>query len=161
MRDSYAARTGHARNVGVIGVAFFREHVVVLPRAVRSTDAPAPPAPAPAPSPAAKSEGASDDAHASARDRSGAGGASAAAAPAAEARPGLGTEFGEAHESHVTETQFTRADARPMVVQELRYDDRAGLVSRGILPHDDREDENQRRDTAQAFPETRFAQPPR
>jgi hypothetical protein len=50
-----------------------------------------------------------------------------------------------------------------MITQEIRYDDRQGLLSRGIAlapPPDPRENENRLRDTAQAFPETRFAQPP-
>jgi hypothetical protein len=153
VRDSYAARTGHARNVGVIGVAFFRERVARPPQAVRPADVAEP-----TPSAPAKSEAASNESRAAARDGAGAAGA---APPPAAARPGLGTEFGEAHESHVSETSFTRADARPMAVQEVRYDDRQGLVARGILPRDEREEENQRRDTAQAFPETRFAQAPR
>jgi hypothetical protein len=90
--------------------------------------------------------------------------ASGAAAPAA-ARPGLGTQFGEAHESHVVETAFVRADASPMIVSEVRYDDRDGLLSRGIQlsppARDPRDAENDLRDTAQPFPESRFAQPPR
>jgi hypothetical protein len=159
--DSYAGRTGHARNVGVIGVAFFRERAVPVPHTVR----PAPQAMdgegAPAPSPPTKSEAAPGENRSAARDE--AGGAGSAAPAARSARPGLGTEFGEAHESHVSETSFVRASARPIAVQEVRYDDRSGLVSRGILvpARDPREDENELRDSAQAFPTSRFAQPPR
>jgi hypothetical protein len=151
---SYSARTGHDQNVGVIGVAFFRERqvaVVYPPRArgARPTTAPDAPAPAspPAPSPARK------------YDASGAG---SGRATEDESRPGLGTEFGEQHDSQVTEVSFERASARPDSIAELRYDDRDGLLARGIrvAPRDARESENDRRDRAEPFPETRFAQPP-
>jgi hypothetical protein len=154
VRDSYASRTRHARNVGVVGAAFFRER----PPVVRY--APYPVARA-APSPQSPSSAAED------REESPsppAKSASGAAAPSA-ARPGLGTQFGEAHESHVVETAFVRADASPMIVSEVRYDDRDGLLSRGIQlsppARDPRDAENDLRDTAQPFPESRFAQPPR
>jgi hypothetical protein len=76
---------------------------------------------------------------------------------------GLGTQFGESHESHIREVSFERADARPMAVSELRYDDRAGLLARGIHlpPRDERDAENDRRDRAQPFAESRFAHSPR
>ncbi len=140
VRDSFASRTEHDRNVGVIGVAFFRERSPVVwrpPIAWRG---------APSPSAAATSAG-----------------AGAAAAPGAQ-RSGLGTQFGEAHDSRVQETSFIRADAGPMTFAELRYDDRSGLVARGIqVPpvRGERWAENLRRDDAQPFPDSRFAQPPR
>jgi hypothetical protein len=145
VRQSYAARTGHDRNVGVIGVAFFRERPpppVAWRPAVPRAEASSPPAPADA-----------------------AGGASASrAAPTTPSRPGLGTEFGEAHELQVTEIPFVRASRSPMTVTELRYDDREGLLARGIVVpqpwRDARDAENELRDTAQPFPESRFAQPP-
>jgi hypothetical protein len=136
VRASYAARTKHDQNVGVIGVAFFRERpVIVRPPAKASRAAPAAPP------------------------------ATAGAAPSAanESRPGLGTQFGEEHASYVTEEPFERASATPDAIAEIRYDDRDGLVARGIRipPRDVRDEENERRDRAQAFPEARFAQPPR
>jgi hypothetical protein len=134
VRESYAARTGRDRNVGVIGVAFFRERAPIAWRSRGS-----------APS------GASADA---------AGAPSKA--PSAQ-RPGLGTEFGESHDSHVSETTFIRAEASPGAVSELRYDDREGLIARGIsIPSRDwRQSEIDLRTTAEAFPGSRFAQPPR
>jgi hypothetical protein len=159
VRDSYAGRTGHARNVGVIGVAFFRERVVAPPTTVWQS----PPRPLPQ---AAPSRGEVDDESPRSKASASAPAPRAAgAAPApAEDRSGLGTQFGETQESHVEETTFVRAGARPTRVEELRYDDREGLLSRGIAlspPPDPRRDENALRDSAQAFPETRFAQPPR
>jgi hypothetical protein len=89
--------------------------------------------------------------------------AGAGTAPSAQ-RSGLGTQFGETHDSRVEETSFVRADTGPMTFAELRYDDRAGLLARGIeLPplRGERWAENLRRDGAQPFPDSRFAQPPR
>ncbi len=158
VRDSYATRTRHARNVGVVGVAFFAERPPPVahyePRPLRraapsagaedSEQAPAAASP-PAPSPAGASKSES--------------------AGATAARPGLGTQFGESRESHVVETGFVRATFSPMMISELRYDDRDGLLSRGIQldppVRDPRENENALRDTAQPFPDSRFAQPPR
>jgi hypothetical protein len=62
----------------------------------------------------------------------------------------------------VEEVSFERADAAPMNVAELRYDDRDGLIARGIsvTPRDAREAEEERRDRAEPFPGVRFAQPP-
>jgi hypothetical protein len=139
VRASYAARTGRDRNVGVIGVAFFRERPVVVPMPAPLASRAAPASPA---SPAPK--------------------AGAARSAADEARPGLGTEFGESHDSYVTEVPFERASSVPSAVAELRYDDREGLIARGIrmAPRNVRDWENERRDHAQPFPETRFAQPP-
>jgi hypothetical protein len=159
VRESYAARTRHERNVGVIGVAFFRERPAPPPPEPRIAGRPrAVPLPAPA-RPVAPPADAPSDAE---------GGVSGSAAPRSRKaesaeRPGLGTEFGEEHDSRVTEVPFLRAAARPDAVFELRYDDEQGLQARGIATRPwrgPREDENDRRDRAQAFPEARFAQPP-
>jgi hypothetical protein len=145
VHDSYAARTQTDRNVGVIGVAFFRERPAVvwrprpwreLPPTAGASRGAAPKSAAPAPS----------------------------TAPNATEQRGLGTEFGEERESRVTTTTFDRADTTPMAMTELRYDDRAGLLARGIaVPpvRDMRQVELDRRDTATPFADTRFAQPPR
>lgn len=115
---SYAALEGDPRDVGVIGVAVFREREV--PRAdrrkereLRSEAAPAPP----------RSAEAGDAARS---------GAPAPGQAEASRRPGLGTEFGEEHASHVRLVSFQRASARPAVVLTLRYDDRAGLRAAGV-----------------------------
>ncbi len=161
VHDSYADRTGHPRNVGVVGVAFFRERPPPPPPPVARVAPPhrvAPDAPRAAPSPAPAAEGAG----AASESRR------ASSAPADDSlsndRPGLGTQFGEARESHVMEVAFVRADRGPVAVSELRYDDRDGLLARGIQLdppwRDPREVENDLRDSAQAFPTSRFAQPP-
>ena len=142
--DSYAARTGHARNVGVIGVAFFRERAPSpLPVGSRRAS----PTPAAAPASHGVLDAPGDEPANADRAASGAPAASGparkSAGAAAEMRPGLGTQFGEAAESHVVETSFVRAGARPFAVDEVRYDDREGLVSRGIdvAPHREPRDE--------------------
>jgi hypothetical protein len=166
VRESYGARTRHERNVGVIGVAFFRERPVPPPpeahlaRREGGYPRPAtPPAPGAAPAPAAPPSAAPKAAAGGGGSTSGT--ASNRAAESDE-RPGLGTEFGEEHDSSVAEVPFTRAAARPDAVFEVRYDDAPGLEARGIrVWRGDRDDENDRRDQAQAFPVGRFAQPPR
>lgn len=137
---SYAARTEHARNVGVIGAAFFRERPP--PVTWNRPFAASPPSPRAAP---------------------GAAGGAAHDSRAAGELSGIGTRFGESHESHVEEVSFTRAEARPTTLTEVRYDDREGLLARGIPlpPLRDRWADLGRRDSAEPFAETRFAQPPR
>jgi hypothetical protein len=101
---SYAALEGDARDVGVIGVAVFPEREL---RPVPLRDSP------------------SREKSASAESMHG--------APAPEAkRPGLGTTFGEEHESHVRRVAFSRESTRPAVTLTLRYDDRPGLLAAGV-----------------------------
>jgi len=50
------------------------------------------------------------------------------AQPAPQNRPGLGTEWGEARESHITEVSFLRADpSRPFAQAQLFYNDWQGV----------------------------------
>ena len=155
--DSYAARMGNAREVGVIGVAVFPERVY-YPRPIpvtppccfngyrddeyRYRDAPAESkrsAQAPAPAASAPSEAYAEDGIAG--RASGAAKGKAATAPSASAdyapsrreRPGLGTEFGEAVSSHIQEVEFVRASSSsPAVVLGMRYNDHDGLLAMGV-----------------------------
>lgn len=117
--DSYAARTGRPANVGVVGVAVFRE------RHVR-------PAYAPSPSPPiasgmARNEWRKAAAPAASADR--------AMASEAEAMPQrLGTGHGQREWAPVGQTEFVRASRNPQQVSQLRYDDADALVALGILP---------------------------
>jgi hypothetical protein len=85
-----------------------------------------PPASAPAPGYASKSSGASADVDeapapppATAMNES---------QPAPQNRPGLGTEWGESRESHITEVSFLRADpSRPFAQAQLFYNDWQGV----------------------------------
>ena len=183
VRDSYAAREGSDRNVGVIGVAFFaeRERPPQLPRPRpvtpsydsydRSSAAPshAPRSAAP-PSAAGGGQGAERSRAADLEDdMASSGPAAAPAAPAAPPAPaapkreraGLGTEFGEERYSAVEYTEFQRADARhPSAMAELRYNDRDGLVALGIPLRPPVPMEQELRETASPFPANRFASAP-
>jgi len=156
--ESYAARMGNAREVGVIGVAIFPERWY-------------PPRPLYAPPPPPPWQG-RDDLQGNLHglppeaDRAPSAGApSAAPSPLAEKRaerPGLGTEFGEAVSSQVTEVPFERARQRPDAVIGSRYDDRAGLMAMGIDVDGERTSESRLRATAEPFPvvERGYAEPP-
>ncbi len=180
--DSYAAKKGDARNVGVIGVAFFAER----PRPVYR-----PPQPIQAPREERWGANGPADGHAEAKSSGGsakaaadAGGgfggegygrvggtaqAESTAAPAASAprlesarrqaadetraRPGLGTEFGESRNSGVSETTFTRASfATPTSTVAVWYNDRAGLLAMGVPVDSPCPSEAWRRATANPFP---------
>lgn len=117
LSDSYAARTGRPDNVGVIGVALFREYVV--PVAIMEPEyerrAPASPAPV-APMASSQAKGAI------AADR----------AEKAESR--IGTGHGERINSTVRSTDFQRASSQADEIISIRYDSYANLVARGIIP---------------------------
>lgn len=143
--NSYASRTGRPGNVGVIGVALFREQpppapAVVLPepysqrRDSSSSDSradsglgrlreePAAPAAAAAPAPsAAEAE--------SSANRSLAAGSLSRPAPVAK----LGTAHGQRETSVVSHTSFTRLQDRPNEVISIRYDSRENLVASGVI----------------------------
>jgi hypothetical protein len=124
--DSYAARMGDASNVGVVGVAVFKERSY-QPR-------PRPPiaygkrksglgssygGAAPAPS-AEADESASGRAYDSMRE---------------PRRQGIGTGYGEDQYSPASETSFERRNKRrPDARLKLYYDDREGLIARGVIP---------------------------
>jgi hypothetical protein len=151
--DSYAARTGNAREVGVIGVAVFPERVY-RPRPVyvpppccvggyrddelgyrdgpierkRSAQAPAASAPADA-----VAEGGLGRYGSGAAKGKAAAEASGDYGPIRRERPGLGTEFGEAVSSHIQEVEFVRANpSSPSVVLGVRYNDHDGLLAMGV-----------------------------
>ena len=187
--DSYSSRMGTPQNVGVIGVAFFPERArppaPVMRRPIprpaplpydyygyngynrdsqaAGADRPEPSAPgkstqsAPAAAPrAAASEGRSADVE---RRRDAAKGAADDLGPSGNVN-NLGTEFGETHESVVSSVPFERASAtHPALLSTLRYDDADGLRARGIeiSPY---LYGRQLNDEPQAFPVSRFAQPP-
>lgn len=141
--QSYAARTGRPQDIGVIGVAAFRERipVAVLPvspawaldrragsNSVAETVVGQRAARAPAPPPAAPP--------ASARL---AAPAPSAAAPAdsvvtSERREDkLGTAHGAREWSVVTLTPFERATAYPQLVRRIEYDSYDNLLALGVL----------------------------
>ncbi len=113
--DSYAARTGRPDNVGVIGVALFRERVeMALHRDdIAGLDAPAS-APAAEGSAQAKASG-------------------SARSPAPQEER-LGTGHGRRLDSGAVYTSFERASETPDEVIRIYYDSHRNLVARGILP---------------------------
>jgi len=113
--DAYATRTGRPDNVGVIGVAVFRERRVRALDDISRLDAPAREsrAEANAQAPASAPE---------TRAR--------AAAPA----PALGTGHGRNEASAAERVQFVRASSMPAEVVTIRYDRRDNLIAMGILP---------------------------
>ena len=146
---SYAAQTGRPGNVGVIGMAVFRERYVPPPMVVPPSppvmppisrmeapaggrgmaDATAPPAPA-APAAAAKS------AQGMASERS-SGGNSNSNMPRdmdQEAGSRLGTGHGQREWSVTQHTRFERASSSPEQVLQLEYDSQERLVAAGIIP---------------------------
>lgn len=159
--DSYAARTGRPDNVGVIGVAVFRERRDPQPyyappisrgeneyerdgryrdqarndQAGRSEHKAA----APAPRSSAR-EAASADAY---------GGA----------QQSIGTGHGDREWSPVNRTEFVRASRSPAQVSQLRYDDVHNLVAMGIMPQPYRYDRYSDRGPV-AFPNGFAADPP-
>jgi hypothetical protein len=111
--DSYAARTGRPDNVGVIGVALFRERVYAMLLESGFVAGAAPSAPAAAQSAERKASGALSD-------------------RAEDDR--LGTGHGRRLDSAVVYTDFERASEEPAEVIRVFYDSRRNLVARGIIP---------------------------
>jgi hypothetical protein len=132
LANSYAARTGRPANVGVIGLALFRERQpqsVYSPPQIapftrgddsvaRAATGPAAPSPAPTPSPGARHQAA--DASVSAQ--------------MAEAYAKLGTGHGPREYSYVRDTEFVRLHPEPDEVIRIRYDSLENLVAMGVLP---------------------------
>ncbi|MHA6206103.1 hypothetical protein ACXU4B_16880 [Dyella soli] len=112
--QSYASRTGRPDNVGVIGMAVFRQRP--LPRRVLPI---APQVAEPA-----------QDAMLGGLARS----APAPKAKAAESGGPLGTGHGPREASPVTYTDFTRASSTPDEVVTLYYDTRESLLAQGVIP---------------------------
>jgi len=121
--DSYAARTGRPRNVGVIGVAAFRERYQrpIAMQPLASADA------------EARRDSAAESAPAPAAPASAAAGARAKSAPGAN-RQELGTGHGQRRHDPATYTAFERESRHANEVLSLYYDATEALVSRGIIP---------------------------
>ena len=143
LANSYAARTGRPQDVGVIGVAVFRE----APAMEVSNAAPiAPPPPWPSPrldsQPLAKSAPAAaagtlapPPAQEAQRARdAGVETADAARPPLRGAPERLGTGHGARESSVVRVTTFQRASTQPEQRIEIRYDSLENLVAAGIVP---------------------------
>jgi hypothetical protein len=108
--NSYAARTGRPANVGVIGVALFRER---RPPSVY------------APPPTDSAGRATHQAVPSPEER------------LFESSPKLGTGHGEREYSYVAHTEFLRMQTQPNELMRIRYDSLENLFAMGIIrrPH--------------------------
>jgi len=125
LNRSYAARTGRPDDVGVIGLAVFRERVMVPV--------------APSISPQYRERGAADSAgEVGAQSRAPAPRAfsppPARVAPVPEASAKLGTGHGPREWSAATTVAFTRATSYPEFIHRLEYDSRERLVASGVIP---------------------------
>lgn len=128
--NSYAERTGRPANVGVIGVALFRERPQPPPRitqAEKSAEAPMADASARASaSEAAAAQGANTLGAVTAENR-------VDRAPASLSAPKLGTGHGEREYSYVENTEFRRLQSEPNEVIRIRYDSFENLVAMGVI----------------------------
>ena len=141
--DSYASLTGRPANVGVIGVALFKEKLPPAalynpelsknessgPSARAKSIASA--APAPAAAPVAPPAAASRNADSAAGQASSLGQEASRSAPQATAA--LGTAHGQRESSVVSQTAFERQQPQPDEVVLIRYDSRANLVALGVI----------------------------
>jgi hypothetical protein len=128
--NSYAERTGRPANVGVIGVALFRER---QPQPLHT-----PPKISPfargAPAPAAGEANRSSMGQAAATTTTASGGLSGGLpADQAHASASLGTGHGERENSYVQDTEFRRMHAEPTEIIRIRYDSFDNLVAMGIV----------------------------
>jgi hypothetical protein len=133
--QSYAARTGRPFDVGVIGVAVFKERVILAPTPIAPL---AEPRPAPPSGANTVEESVVVTGQRAAR--------SAAPAPPPAAQPGadivaearrtekLGTGHGAREWSYVTNVAFERATPYPQIIQRIEYDTYENLVAANVIP---------------------------
>ena len=146
--DSYAARTGRPRNVGVIGVAVFQES---RPRYY----------PAPMPPMAREGEYRRDAAKAASAPGAAASGMAREQAADSATRQSMGTGHGQREWSPVGQTRFARATRSPAQISELRYDDSERLMAMGVIRRDyDYPRYGRRNGQPRAFPNGFVADPP-
>jgi len=114
--DSYAARTGRPDNVGVIGVALFRERArPIALEEFRRKDA-------------ARAEGSSAPAANATADAKEA--ASGSVVPSTQER--LGTGHGRSETSYASYTRFERASDTPAETIAIYYDSYENLLAQGV-----------------------------
>lgn len=132
-RDSYAGRTGRPANVGVIGIALFREQPPPAYAPPRISAAPA----EPGPWAGGQGRSLSEDAAAKAASPDIAGGSLSGGNSLAERAPApaprLGTGHGAREYSYAADTQFQRMQSQPDEVVRIRYDSFENLVAMGII----------------------------
>ncbi len=151
--NSYAERTGRPRDVGVIGVALFKERIappappMVVPYSrprhyddyfgdARKSSPSASATPAPAAAESAKDSSSRTEASAGLEREASSNSASKLAASqyAPQPAPKLGTGHGERENSYVNNTEFEREGNSPAEVIRIRYDSYANLLAMGVVP---------------------------
>ena len=131
---SYAGRTGRPEQVGIIGVALFREKVAPPPPPVSEAwswrDGPlrnrleSPEAPAPLAKSVTPVESLAEG------DAAGA----SQAVPSRRVAPRLGTGHGARETDQIGRTTFERRSQRPDEIVRIRYDSRENLMAMGVIP---------------------------
>ena len=106
--DANATRTGRAANLGIIGVALFRERAPM--RLESQAESPVPPT--------------ADKSAADALDR---------AVGIDESMAKLGTEHGRREHSEVEPAEFERLQEHPDEIIRIRYDSRQNLLALGVI----------------------------
>jgi hypothetical protein len=134
LADSYAARTGRPHDVGVIGVALFRERrPYYAPCCGPLLDDRAPsPAAAPEASAQAADEGERDASSPRVQRRS------ESKSPESERSGKLGTGHGHREASPAQYVNFRRASSTPDETIVIYYDSRRNLLAQGVLPKPER-----------------------
>ncbi len=158
---SYAARTGRPAEVGVIGIATFKEKPAPIeavaaetrrrerayqPPTYHADDGPVPPPPPPSPPPPPEP---ADTAYAAkaappspVQSRADVVSGKGIQDRRAEVRGGsvqsppdekLGTGHGERETSVIHFVQFERATSYPQTIQQIEYDTRDNLIARGVI----------------------------
>jgi hypothetical protein len=125
--DSYATRTGRPQNLGVIGLALFRE------RSIPATAIASPPEPAPAPRAEGPGAPAPTELAQSPNAMGGLDSSARARMPPSAISPALGTAHGEREYSYVERTTFARLHTDPDEMVHIRYDSRENLIAMGII----------------------------
>jgi hypothetical protein len=140
--NSYAERTGRPRDVGVIGVALFRERMEPVlrrfdneqeSRSTRDQALPSSSAPAAAPSPVAPMARAGQADAADSTQNSMKESLNRSDKSSIQTTPKLGTGHGERETSVVSQTNFEREHSHPNEVIRIRYDSRENLISMGVI----------------------------
>jgi hypothetical protein len=154
--NSYAARTGRPENVGIIGVALFRErqpqevYIPPAPQVAAPSPSPVgtpttpplatliPPPPADAPASVPRPDFSTRLPDSLAREDYSGGRAtqppkSASKSAEPTVTPKLGTGHGEREYSYVTNTEFDRMQIQPNEVIRIRYDSLDNLIAMGIV----------------------------
>jgi hypothetical protein len=150
--ESYADRTGRPNQVGVVGVALFKERLpepvaVQVPMPYRQLrefkesrmDGAGTPPPAAASPAAQKSVAAAGPLGAAAaeltsdRNRAADVQLDQSSARLAMPSPKLGTGHGQREDSYVSQTSFERLQSQPNEIITIRYDSRENLIAAGVI----------------------------